>query len=368
MGLFDFLFGKSKNKVSSECIEQASNSDDDFVVVNINDDSNRKTFCYVDNDTIDLFTKSMLAGQMEVRIPKGEWKKACEKRREQDKKNYLIEKTAELNNKGIQYESENKIDLAIEVYEECIKLGYPATHSYERLMILYHKIKDTINEERIITLAIKKFPKNSKYQLRLSKLQGCHTEKLVTEAPKIKVDIKWGELLYRRIADLPEFDFYCEQNTNPEKYNWLYTSSYQEILKPIYEITDHFKLLLDNALTAENLGDLPKAAQLYEQAVAEKYFMPKPYERLIIIYRKSKLIEDEIRILKIAIEHFNKPRETQYVYIMELAKKYGAVQFTEERIQNNKKITYYSGTFELYNPFTVVNKWKEKLNKLTENK
>lgn len=35
MGLFDFLFGKSKNKVSSECIEQASNSDDDFVVVNI---------------------------------------------------------------------------------------------------------------------------------------------------------------------------------------------------------------------------------------------------------------------------------------------------------------------------------------------
>ena len=79
MGLFDFLFGKSKNKVSSECIEQASNSDDDFVVVNINDDSNRKTFCYVDNDTIDLFTKSMLAGQMEVRIPKGDGKKHAKK-------------------------------------------------------------------------------------------------------------------------------------------------------------------------------------------------------------------------------------------------------------------------------------------------
>ena len=61
-----------------------------------------------------------------------------------------IQKTAFLNNIGSVYEKEGLIDKAIEAYEECAKIGYKATHCYERLRILYKKRKDTENMNRII--------------------------------------------------------------------------------------------------------------------------------------------------------------------------------------------------------------------------
>lgn len=69
-------------------------------------------------------------------------------------------KCAELNNKGMAQEKSGNIDLAIETYEENIKGGYPATHSYDRLMILYRKRKDYLNELRIIDIALDVFNKD----------------------------------------------------------------------------------------------------------------------------------------------------------------------------------------------------------------
>lgn len=80
---------------------------------------------------------------------------------------------AELNNKGIAHEKADEIDLAIETYEKNIKLRYPATHSYERLMILYRKRKEYQKELEVIDIALQVFNSNQelldKYNSRKAK-------------------------------------------------------------------------------------------------------------------------------------------------------------------------------------------------------
>lgn len=69
----------------------------------------------------------------------------------------IIAECATANNLGIQYEKEGNIDAAIEVYEKNILLDYPATHSYERLMVIYRKLNKYDKEIRIIEKAISVF-------------------------------------------------------------------------------------------------------------------------------------------------------------------------------------------------------------------
>lgn len=64
---------------------------------------------------------------------------------------------ASINMKGKELEKEGHIEEAIKLYEENLTLGYPATYSYERLMVLYRKLKDIENEKRVIKLAIRVF-------------------------------------------------------------------------------------------------------------------------------------------------------------------------------------------------------------------
>lgn len=96
----------------------------------------------------------------------------------EERHNKLVEderklyKTAELNSEGKNFEKEGNINEAIKCYEENIKLGYPASHSYERLMVLYRKLKDPENEKRIIKIAIDIFSgKKEDYKKRLEKLE-----------------------------------------------------------------------------------------------------------------------------------------------------------------------------------------------------
>ena len=57
----------------------------------------------------------------------------------------------------MQQEKTGDIDGAIALYEENISDTYPATHSYDRLMVLYRRRKDYYNELRVIESAIEKF-------------------------------------------------------------------------------------------------------------------------------------------------------------------------------------------------------------------
>jgi tetratricopeptide (TPR) repeat protein len=88
-----------------------------------------------------------------------------------------LEKTASRNNSGIVLEKDGKIDEAIKVYEENVNDNVVATHSYDRLMIIYRKRQDYKNEIRIINIAMDVFTKENenRYQKGLKK---ANNEKL----------------------------------------------------------------------------------------------------------------------------------------------------------------------------------------------
>lgn len=88
---------------------------------------------------------------------------------EYEARNRALTHCAELNNEGMRLEKQGNIDAAIAIYEQNISGDcYPATHSFDRLMILYHKRKDYENERRVIQKAIHLFPKIDKYSKRLN--------------------------------------------------------------------------------------------------------------------------------------------------------------------------------------------------------
>ena len=55
----------------------------------------------------------------------------------------------------------------------------------------------------------------------------------------------------------------------------------------------------------EKQGNIEGAIRLYEQNVADKADVPFPYNRLAVIYRKQKRLDDEIRVLEKAIQAYN---------------------------------------------------------------
>lgn len=87
-----------------------------------------------------------------------------------DARDKRLRDCAALNNKGIRYEKHGEIDKAIDVYERNIADDYPATHSYNRLMVLYRKRKEFDKEIAVIEKAIKVFGASC-YNDRLKKVQ-----------------------------------------------------------------------------------------------------------------------------------------------------------------------------------------------------
>ncbi|MBP3904154.1 exonuclease domain-containing protein [Turicibacter sp.] len=70
--------------------------------------------------------------------------------------------------------------------------------------------------------------------------------------------------------------------------------------------SDIFDKQLVSAKKFEESGEIDEAINVYEECVHLKCKDNIPYDRLIILYRKKRQKENEIRILKLAIEIFNK--------------------------------------------------------------
>lgn len=86
-----------------------------------------------------------------------------------DEKN--LHQTATNNNEGIAFEKQGDTASAIEVYEKNLEMEYPATHSYIRLMIIYHKEKRYEDEMRVIKKAIEVFSPDARYNKDVIKWQ-----------------------------------------------------------------------------------------------------------------------------------------------------------------------------------------------------
>lgn len=275
----------------------------------------------------------------------------------------LLCPTVELNNRGIQQEKDGLIDEAIATYEECIQIGYPAHHAYKRLMVLYSKRGDKENELRVTKLAIDKFPDEIEYQKRMIRLTGSKaeatypTERVVFEGKEILGDMFEAVIRHR----IPEFDFYQSSTGARVQNDFL---SFKRDLDPVYKLQGHFRSLLEAAERFEAEGNYDKACYNYEQLLFEKYYMPAPYDRLIKIYSKAHLKDAEKEVLEAAIAHFKQLRESRLRYVEHLADKYSATEFLSQRVHDGKKITYFSGVFELYNPFPIVEEWEKRLAKM----
>lgn len=76
-------------------------------------------------------------------------------------------------------------------------------------------------------------------------------------------------------------------------------STEQDFIQNKYEYKMHYKIsLMEEAMHLEKT-DLSKAISIYEDLIAEGYnYTANPYQRLAIIYRKQKLYNEEIRVIK----------------------------------------------------------------------
>lgn len=87
------------------------------------------------------------------------------------------------NNLGIKLEKEGRIAEAIQVYEANIAGDcYPATHSFDRLMILYRKQKDYASEIRVIKKAIEVFSKENLRRAEIAIKDNPRKEKAINKA------------------------------------------------------------------------------------------------------------------------------------------------------------------------------------------
>lgn len=79
----------------------------------------------------------------------------------------------------------------------------------------------------------------------------------------------------------------------------------------------------------EKEGSTEESIELYEQNVADGFDGSHPYKRLAIIYRKQKRYDDEIRVLKKAIQVFSK---------LDRADAPGKLQYFKERLAKAQEL------------------------------
>ena len=68
--------------------------------------------------------------------------------------------------------------------------------------------------------------------------------------------------------------------------------------------------LIEAAKEKEETSEWDKAIYLYEQCISSQCDIKEPYDRLILLYRKKRQKENEVRVLEVAIQVF--PYEDKY--------------------------------------------------------
>ena len=267
---------------------------------------------------------------------------------------------------GVCCYKERKTKEAYAIFEKLIARGESDSYPYSILIEAYRNRQDIENEKRILTMALKNLPNRGnshhEYQKRLNTLSAKTQEyKLPTIAEIPQISIKHGELYEEELFKLPEFNFYTEGSGLP--ISWY---EREIVMQPIGDIIDYFKELIHEAELATSIKDYQKAAFIYEQIIAEKYWKPAPYDKLILIYSRAMLLDDEIRVLKLSIDYFTKLRAKRHQYIMALAEKYNALDYIEKKKKTTGRINYYygwKGDICLYDSYPAIDKWIKRLEK-----
>ncbi|MBA7478682.1 hypothetical protein ES707_14110 [subsurface metagenome] len=287
-----------------------------------------------------------------------------------------------LREKAYSLEKAGRLNDAIQEYIKAVTFGEQNSrlninnyaHDIERIIVLYGKTKQKENQIKFLNRVILNYPDyrdTEKWAVRLSKLTS---EKLVNITELKPSDIRkqlgsnptLGKQLQMYKDSLPKFNFYYDM---PEG---MKTLEYLSIRNPVLfeesaelrKYRESFKSIISKAKIAENEKNLKRAIEIYEKLVVEEYEGKEPYERLMILYRSMEWFEEEKRIIKHAISFFSQLKEMQIKNVICLAREYGMEDKTADYINEKRKIFYYGGAFELYNPFPIIKKWEKRLEKL----
>lgn len=314
-------------------------------------------------------------------------------------KNYneLISKTEELRkvNQEWQIEFNNLIALrekatslekkkqnkeALEFHHKAIELGESSSklnisnyiHDIERAIVIYSKTKDYELLIPFLKRVIGKYPninEVNKWQIRLAKIENQNTEVDSSLSPKdieeqIPSNPSLGKKLDEFRKEMPDFNFFYDLPEGMDTLQYQHDVNF-DLFQKHKELKDKFSFLIIRGQLNEKKNELKKAIEIYEKIIAEEFPGPEPHERLIIIYSKLKWKEKEIFAIKRAISTFENIKKEQKKYVLSLAGKYDMTSKALEFINSDKKIFYFGGAFELYNPQkTRIEKWNKRLKKL----
>ena len=153
------------------------------------------------------------------------------------------------------------------------------------------------------------------------------------------------------IAQLPEFDFYTSGNDT------LFSED-APVCRQIEDIISHIENELRKAKVAEKSNDYITASNIYEVLIANSYWKPEPYNRLLYIYDKAGLTSGVKELLVLAISFFENQQKKQKQELLRLADKYKSRAYAEAKINQGKTVAYFDGFFEIYMPFPDIDVWK----------
>lgn len=290
--------------------------------------------------------------------------------------------TIESREKALLLEKEGKLFEALDIYLDSInkyenssKLTiYNYAFDIDRVIILYGKTNQKEKLKAFLEEKVAKhanFNKVNEWIVRLSKLNSDNKIRTESIHPtdihrQVASSPSLGKQIESFKKQMPEFNFYFDMPEGSDTLRYSNRVPF-ELSKKLGEFRKAIEIIKSKAKVAENVGDYKTAIEAYEKMIIEECEDVEPYERLIVIYSKLKWRQEEISVIERAIGFFNKLKERQLEYVNFLAQKYGMVDKAQEYISHDKKIYYYLGAFELYNPqVTRLKKWTERLQKIKQ--
>lgn len=239
-------------------------------------------------------------------------------------------------------------------YESAVQKGYSLNlEPYNWLLRHYTSKEQWSNAKRVLLLVPAKFSQDA-LVVEFREVIRQREDKLPKQA-NLHRNITTKDTLANRyksmIAQLPEFDFYTSGNDT------LFSEDVP-VCRQIEDIISLIENELRKAKVAEKNKDYITATNIYEELIANGYWKPEPYNRLLYIYDKAGLTNGVKELLVLAISFFENQQKKQKQELLRLADKYKSRAYVEAKINQGKTVAYFDGFFEIYMPFPDIDVWK----------
>ena len=296
-----------------------------------------------------------------------------------EKDDELEENAKKLLRRGKNFKREKKYQKAIDELSKCIELNTLSTKdAVDNILSCYRKINDSENERKVALYAYSIAPLET-YKSIIDRLDGMQPS--ISSPDRNKTIVKnLGLEFEKETRKKPEYTFNHNDDPryelkSPQLHKCLSSkkirsieNKFEKLYQRIGEIQYYFQSNIRQAKEHEAEGNLESAIGIYERLIAEGCYITTPYDRLIVLYSKMKRKNDYLRILELSITHFEELEKRQWDYVQYLAQKYDAHDKLNEELECNGKVGSWYPFVNLYQKYPIVQKWKERLSKISVQK